>query len=99
MAQLDARLEEIGPVEAVKQQLTDLFPGLQWRQYGDGWCGGHPTCRTPYVDIILSEDIPGACRFIVFDKADYSILRTAMSAFQLNYACIPESCMLVDVPG
>lgn len=97
--QFDLLIEPIGSLEAVKQRLTDLFPGLQWRQYGDGWCGGHARCQTPYVDIILSEDVPRACRFIVFNKPDNSILRSAMFAFQLNYACRPESGKLVDVDG
>ena len=84
-------VESIGATEIVRMKLDELFPDLQWVRIAGVWSGGHAVCQTPYVDILLSEDPPGTCRFIVLNKADAPIVRMVMQSFGLNYACVPES--------
>ena len=90
-------IEPIGPTGLVRQKLDELFPGLRWEQIAGTWSGAHSTCRTPYIDILLSDDAPGVCKFIVLNKADASIVQRVMESFHLNYACWPESGKLIVV--
>jgi len=93
--EMDEWVEPIGPADLVRQKLGELFPELQWEKIGDTWSGAHATCQTPYIDILLSDDSAGACKFIVLNKADISIVQAVMATFHLNYACVPESGKLV----
>jgi len=97
--QLAESAEPMGSIDAVKASLDSLFKNLRWQQIGDTWCGGHATCQSPYIDIMVREDASGKCRFIVFDKPDRSILQLVMRSFGLNYACTPENGKLLAVQG
>lgn len=85
----------LGPVDMVKASLNGLFANLQWQRIAGSWCGGHAVCQLPYIDITLSEDAGGLCRFIVFNKPDHFVLQRVMHSFGLNYACTPENGKLV----
>lgn len=87
----------LGTVEQVKEQLSALFPELTWKRPGKYWLGSGPNRSTdPYLDILLTEDEPTRCFFVVLNKAAPSIMRRIMEAMDLNYACAPESGDLVD---
>lgn len=96
-AQFAELVEPVGSADAVKAAIDNLFANLQWQQIDGTWCGGHAVCQSPYVEIMLSEDPDGQCRFIVFNKPDRSILQRVMRSFGLNYACTPENGKLLTV--
>lgn len=92
------RAEPLGSPEQLKAELTGLFPQIRWELQGDAWLGsgsGHPA-GGPYLDVILSEDTPGQCHFVVLNKAPPSVMRRIMERMDLNYACAPEAGDLVD---
>jgi hypothetical protein len=93
--QLGELAEPLGSIAAVRQQLDELFANLQWQQFAGAWCGGHAQCQEPYIDIMLTADAAGHCRFIVFDKAASSVIESVMRSFALNYACTPENGRLL----
>jgi hypothetical protein len=91
--------QPLGSVGQVRNGLTELFPHLRWEFQGDTWLGrgaGHPA---PYLDVILGEDTPGQCHFVVLNKAAPSVMRKIMEHLKLNQVCAPETGDLVDPYG
>jgi hypothetical protein len=90
--------QPLGPVEEVKAALTALFAQLRWENVGDAWLGSGACApgEGPYLDIILSEESPGQCHFVVLNKAAPSVMRKVMEGLRLNHACAPEAGDLVD---
>ena len=87
----------LGTMEEVKKQVSDLYPEIAWERSGKYWSGLGPNRPTdPYLDVLLSEEGPGKCFFVVLNKAPPSIMRNIMEAMKLNYVCAPESHDLVD---
>ncbi len=87
----------LGTVEQVKERLSALYPELTWKRFNEHWSGSGPNGSTdPYLDILLTEQQPNHCFFVVLNKATPSIMRRIMEAMDLNYACAPESGDLVD---
>lgn len=97
--QLAELAEPVGTIDAVKARLDSLFENLRWQKFGNTWCGGHAVCQSPYIDIMVSEDVTGHCRFVVFNKPDHFVLQNVMRSFGLNYACTPENGKLLQVQG
>jgi hypothetical protein len=92
------RAEPLGTAEQLKNELTELFPQLKWELGANVWLGfgsGYPA-EGPYLDIILSEETPGQCHFVVLNKAPPSVMRKIMEGMKLNYVCAPEAGDLVD---
>lgn len=90
--------DPLGSAEQLKVELTSLFPQIEWAIVGDAWvgCGSSESAETPYLDIILNEDTPGQCHFVVLNKASPSVMRKVMERMRLNHACVPEAGDLVD---
>jgi hypothetical protein len=84
-------IEPIDSSEVIIRRLDELFPELRWEQIAGVWSGAHANCRIPYLDILLSDDSSGLCKFIVLNKPDASTVRMVMQTFNLNYACTPEN--------
>lgn len=94
----ELRAEPLGSLEQLEAGLTALFPQLQWELVGDamhGFAAGDDVA-SPYLDVILSEDAPGQCHFVVLNKAPPSVMRKIMEHMGLNYVCAPEAGDLVD---
>lgn len=94
----DLHAEPLGSMEELKSELNGLFPQIKWEFVSNAWLGfgsGHPA-EGPYLDIILSEDTPGRCHFVVLNKAPPSVMRKIMESMRLNYVCAPEAGDLVD---
>jgi len=94
----ELRAEALGSTEQIKTELTELFPQIEWEIRSNAWLGfgsGYPA-KGPYLDIILSEETPGQCHFVVLNKAPPSVMRKIMERMGLNYVCAPESGDLVD---
>jgi hypothetical protein len=90
--------EPRGSVEQVKATLAGLFPQIRWERGSGAWLGsgaGDPA-DGPYLDVILGEETPGRCHFVVLNKAPPSVMRRIMEHMGLNYVCAPESGHLVD---
>lgn len=94
----ELRAEPLGSLRELKAELSRLFPQLTWELASDAWLGfgsGYPA-EGPYVDVILSENTPGQCHFVVLNKAPPSVMRRIMEGLRLNYVCAPEAGDLVD---
>ena len=94
----ELRAEPLGSLEQVKIELSELFPKIKWELVANAWLGfgsGYPD-EGPYFDVILSEDTPGHCHFVVLNKAPPSVMRKIMERMKLNYVCAPEAGDLVD---
>ena len=87
----------LGTAEDVKERLSALYPDIAWERSGECWSGLGPNGPgSPYLDVLLSEQDPGKCRYVVLNKAPPSVMRRIMEAMKLNYVCAPESGDLVD---
>jgi hypothetical protein len=92
----------LGPVEAVKSRLSAIFPQLEWKQVRDHWTAlssARDDEAAPYLDVMLGEETPGQCHFVVLNKAPPSVMRKIMEAMDLNYVCSLEANSLVDPYG
>jgi hypothetical protein len=90
--------EPLGTAEEVRAQLAALYPQIRWKLRGKTWGGlGQGQSGDPYLDVMLQEESPGACRFVVLNKAAPSVTRRILEAMKLNYVCAPEAGDLVDV--
>lgn len=92
----------LGPVEAVKSRLSAIFPQLEWQQVREHWTALSPArhdVASPYLDVMLTEETPGQCHFVVLNKAPPSAMRRIMEAMHLNYVCSLEANSLVDPYG
>jgi hypothetical protein len=90
--------EPLGSLEQIRNELSELFPQIQWELGSHAWHGfgaGYPA-QGPYLDILLSEDAPGQCHFVVLNKAPPSVMRKIMEHMRLNYVCALEAGDLVD---
>ena len=87
----------LGTADQVKARLAALYPEITWSKAHDRWSGLGPNPVTgPYLDVLLNEEAPGKCFFVVLNKAAPSVMRRIMEAMQLNYVCAPEPGDLVD---
>lgn len=87
----------LGTMEEVKKQVSALYSEIAWERSGKYWAGLGPNRPAdPYLDVLLSEEEPGKCFFVVLNKAPPSVMRKIMEAMKLNYVCAPESGDLVD---
>ena len=94
--------EPLGAVETVKSRLSAIFPQLEWRKRGEYWTALSSTrdaVASPYLDVMLTEEAPGQCHFVVLNKAPPSVMRKIMEAMNLNYVCSLEANSLVDPYG
>lgn len=90
--------ERLGNVAEVKNQLSQLFPQIQWQPYNKGVTGlGSQT--TPYLDVMITEYEVGSVFFVVFNKPPPSVMRVVMEQMNLNHACVPEADTLIDPYG
>lgn len=92
----ELRAEPLGSPEQLKIVLTELFPQVTWEACGDAWLASGSPAEAPYLDVILGEDTPGQCHFVVLNKAPPSVMRKIIERMNLNYVCAPESGDLVD---
>jgi hypothetical protein len=90
--------EPLGSLEQVSAGLGALFPQIRWEPLGDAWhgFGTGDNAEYPYLDVLLSEDAPGQCHFVVLNKAPPSVMRKIVGHMHLNYVCAPESGTLLD---
>ena len=87
----------LGSMDVVKDQLAILYPQVTWKKSGGWWYGiGPDRGAEPYLDILLTEQEPGQCYFVVLNKAPPSAMRKIIEALNLNYVAAPESGDLVD---
>ena len=90
--------ESLGSPDQVRAGLSALFPQIGWEQVSDAWhgLGAGGNAGDPYLDVLLGEDAPGQCHFVVLNKAPPSVMRKVMEHMKLNYVCAPEAGDLVD---
>jgi hypothetical protein len=87
----------LGTVNQVKEGISNLFPEIKWKFNDRHWFGLGPHDRSgPYLDILLTEEEPGRCFFVVLNKAAPSTMRKIMESMDINYVCAMESGELVD---
>jgi hypothetical protein len=86
-------------VAQVRNGLTELFPHLRWKLLGDTWLGRGAGHIAPHLDVLLGEDTPGQCHFVVLNKAAPSVMRRIQEHLGLNQVCAPEAADLVDPWG
>lgn len=87
----------LGTADQVKEQVSALYPNISWRRSQAFWFGlGANGLADPYLDVLLAEEEPGQCFFVVLNKAPPTVMRRIMEALGLNYVCAPESGDLVD---
>jgi hypothetical protein len=87
----------LGSMDAVKVLIAGLYPQMVWERFQGRWQGvGLNGDDDPYLDVSLSEDEPGACMFVVLNKAPPSVMRNLMEALVLNHVYAPESGDMVD---
>ncbi len=88
--------EPLGTQADVRAALDALFPRLEWESVGGALHGSVRGAQDPYIDILLGEQTPGRCHFVVLNKPPPSVMRRIMARLGLNYACVPEAGNLVD---
>lgn len=87
----------LGSLDQVKTSVATLFPEVRWKFHNRYWFGLGPNDLSgPYLDIMLTEDEPGTCHFVVLNKAAPSTMRKIMESMSLNYVCAMEAGDLVD---
>lgn len=92
----EMQAQPLGTACEVRDKLAALYPQIRWTQRDDGTWAGLGTHAAPYLDVILREDEPGTCFFVVMNKPAPSTLRRVLQALEMNRVCVPETGDEVD---